>query len=363
VLDRRTLNRTLLARQLLLQRIQMPVLDALEHLVGMQSQVPIDPYVGLWSRLDSFDPDQLGGAMLERRAVRMTLLRTTLHLVTARDALALRPVVQNMIQRRFDTGTPFGPNVSDIDRDELLAAGAQLLEEPQGVSELGKALADRFPGHDPSSLGYAVAILLPVVQVTPRGVWGRTMRPKLATLAAWLGRLAPASIPPDNAIMRYLRAFGPATVADIRTWSGLTGLREAIDRLRPRLRTYRDEVGRQLIDVENGVFAGPETAAPPRLLPQYDNILLSHDDRARIVGDRRLAIGPTWKGTLLVDGFLGGTWRLRTEHGDAVLTVELDLVPKRPVHTEVQAEGERLLQFLTPDARSRKLSLIPSPGA
>ncbi|MEA2510356.1 MAG: hypothetical protein QOG21_2438 [Actinomycetota bacterium] len=334
------------------------MLDAVEHLVGMQSQVPIDPYVGLWSRLEDFDPDELGQAMLERRAVRMTLLRTTLHLVTARDALALRPVVQNMIERRFDTGTPFGPNVADIDRDELLAAGAQLLEDPQGVSELGKALAERFPGHDPSSLGYAIAILLPVVQVTPRGVWRRTLRPKLATLAGWLGLPVPTASPPDDAIMRYLCAFGPATISDIRTWSGLAGLREAIDRLRPRLRTYRDELGRVLIDAEDGIFTAPDTAAPPRFLPQYDNILLSHDDRSRVVGDRRLPLGPTWKGNLLVDGFLGGTWRLRTERGGAVLTVEIDATRKRALRAEVEAEGERLLKFLTPDAISRRLAVV-----
>ena len=171
--------------------------------------------------------------MLDRAAVRMTLMRTTLHLVSARDALALRPVLQGMIERRFATGMPFGRNVADLDRGELLNAGAKLLEqEPRTVSDLGKLLAVRFPGHDPTSLGYAVALQLPVVQVTPRGVWGMTMRPKVAPLATWLGRPVPGTGSSDDTILRYPRSFGPATAADIPTWSWLTGIRPAIERVR-----------------------------------------------------------------------------------------------------------------------------------
>ena len=364
VLDRRMLNRTLLARQLLLERARMPVLDAIEHLVGMQAQVPGDPYVGLWSRLEAFDPGELGCLMLDRAAVRMTLMRTTLHLVSASDALALRPALQEMIERRFATGMPFGRNVAYVDREELLNAGEELLEqEPRAVSDLGKLLAERFPGHDATSLGYAVAVQLPVVQVTPRGVWGKTMRPKVASLAAWLGRPVPEARPPDDAILRYLRAFGPATAADITTWSGLAGIRPAMERARAQLRTYRDESGRELFDVSDGVFADPGAPAPPRLLPQFDNVLLSHKDRTRITGGRSFGTDFAWKGNVLVDGFVGGAWRLRTERKNAVLTLELDPMPKRSLRAEVTAEAERLLGFLAADAGARELRVIDARSA
>jgi hypothetical protein len=157
--------------------------------------------------------------------------------------------------------------------------------------------------------------------------------------------------------VRYLRAFGPATTADIRRWSGLSGLRDSIDRLRRQLLSYRDESGKELLDVPDGVFAAPDTPAPPRFLPQYDNILLSHEDRSRIAGERRLGGDFPWKGSVLVDGFLGGVWRLRTERRDAVLTVELDVLPKRSFRTQLESEAERLLHFLTPEAKSRELKV------
>ncbi|MGH8931907.1 MAG: DNA glycosylase AlkZ-like family protein [Egibacteraceae bacterium] len=174
VLDRRTLNRTLLARQLLLERVEMPVAGAIEHLVALQAQNPLDPYVALWSRLYDFDPHELGQLMLDRLAVRMTLLRTTLHLVTARDALALRPVVQGMIERRFHTGTPFGRNLSGIDLDALLAAGIELVEEqPLGASDLSRRLVERFPGYDASSLGAAIAAPGPARRLAGPGLFAR----------------------------------------------------------------------------------------------------------------------------------------------------------------------------------------------
>ncbi len=368
VLDRRTLNRALLARQLLLERVEMPATDAIEHLVGLQAQVPTDPYVALWSRLRDFDPEALGGLMLERAVVRMTLMRTTLHLVTARDALALRPVMQPVVERGF-ASSPFRPRLEGIDREELLALGTRLVEErPRTTSELGRLLAERWPERDPGSLAYAVRYLVPLVQVTPRGVWGRSAAPRVTTLSAWLGQApdqapdrdaAPDAAPgdvPDDAVLRYLRSFGPATVADIRTWSWLGGLREVIDRLRPRLRAYRDEKGRELLDVADGRFADPDVPAPVRFLAEYDNAFLSHADRSRITGDLSWGAAFARRGTFFVDGFLAGAWRHRSERVRSVVELE----PMRPLaavdREAVTAEAQALLGFLAADTAVREVA-------
>lgn len=156
-------------------------------------------------------------------------------------------------------------------------------------------------------------------------------------------------------MLRYLRAFGPASAADIRTWSWLGQARSLIERLRPRLRVYRDEVGRELFDVVDGIFRDGGAPAPVRFLPQYDNVFLSHADRARIMETIRWDGSFAHQGTFFVDGFLCGAWRLRNARGGAALEVEpwLDLRPREV--RAVRAEAERLLAFLTPEARSRAL--------
>ena len=362
VLDRRTLNRALLARQRLLERVAMPAAEMIEHLVGMQAQVPNDPYVALWSRLRDFDPAELSELMLERGAVRMTLMRTTLHLVTARDALALRPVMQEMVARGL-RGTPFWKHLEGIDLDALLAAAAELVEErPRTTAELRRLLAERAPSTDPTSLAYAARYLLPLVQVTPRGMWGRSAAPRVTTLTSWLGVAVDGDPMPDDAVLRYLRAFGPASSSDIRTWSWLTGLREVVERLRPQLRSYRDERGRELLDVADGLFVDPATPAPVRFLPEYDNLVLSHDDRSRITGDGAWGAAYFHKGTFFVDGFLAGAWRLGRTRDATTVTVE-PLAELAAAHREaVTAEGEALLEFLAPDAARRGVVLLPPAG-
>src|SRR6266511_3285137 len=221
----RALNRATLDRQLLLRRAANSVRDAVEHLVGMQAQAPLAPYVGLWSRLRDFRADGLAGLIVSRRAVRAPLMRATVHLVTARDALALRPLVRPAHARTF--AQAFGRDLAGLDREALLAAARDLLDEaPRTRAELG--------------------LLLPVVQVPPRGVWGTTGPAALAPLESWLGRPVDADPAPDPVVLRYLGAFGPATVRDVQAWSGLTRLREVVERLRPRLRTFRDEAGAEL---------------------------------------------------------------------------------------------------------------------
>src|SRR5947209_2384873 len=139
VLSGRALNRALLARQLLLGRATLSVPEAIEHLAGMQAQAPLAPYVGLWTRLDGFRPDDLARLITDRSAVRTLLMRTTLHLVTAEDCLTFRPVLQPVLERGLHTGSPFGRNIVGMDLDSLLATGRALLEEqPRTVNALGK---------------------------------------------------------------------------------------------------------------------------------------------------------------------------------------------------------------------------------
>jgi hypothetical protein len=363
-LSPRTLNRALLARQFLLCRQKRSATETIEHLVGMQAQVPGNPYIALWSRLEEFQPEELSRLIADRHAVRTSLMRATIHLVTARDCLALRPVMQSVMERTF-ASSAFARNVAGVDLDALLAAGWSLLEErPRSRAELGPLLAERWPGYDAGSLAATIGFLVPVVQVPPRGLWGKSGPARLTTVEAWLGRPLDPDPTPDEVLLRYLAAFGPATVADIRIWSRLTGLRTVIERLRPRLITFRDERGRELFDLPDAPRPDPETPAPPRFLPEYDNILLSHDDRGRIIRDNHGLPMPAGRGgelgSLLVDGFLGGMWRISRQGGKATLVIEAGGLWTKAEQTAVSEEGARLLSFVAADADNHDVQVVPA---
>jgi hypothetical protein len=343
-LDARTLNRTLLDRQWLLRRRRAGALDVVERLVGMQAQVPRDPYVGLWTRIDQFEPRELAVPMEERRAVRLTLLRGTLHLATDRDALVLRATLAPVVERLFHTGSPFGRQLHGIDIDALLRDARTIVEaQPRTRAQLAPLLGERWPGFDATALAYGATYLLPLVQVTPRGIWGRSGPSAFTTIEHWLGRpLGAADV--EGLIRRYLAAFGPASAADLANWSGLTGTAELVERLRPELRTFGDGRGRELFDVAGGRVRAADAPAPVRFLPEYDNALLAHADRSRVVPDGT----PQWTavgwGSVLIDGFVGARWRLGK---DAVLRVEPFGKLGRTAHREVVDEGSRLASFLT----------------
>ena len=355
LLDPRALNRATLARQLLLERATMPALDAIEHLAGMQAQAPHAPYVGLWTRLRGFDAQELSGLIETRRAVRGPLMRATLHLVSARDWLAFRPVVQPVLERGF-AGAPF--DISGVDVPALIEVGRALLEQrPLTRPELGTLLAQRWPERDPASLAQAVTYLTPVVQVTPRGVWRKSGQARWTTAEDWLDRVHDEDPPRERIVLRYLAAYGPATVRDIQTWSGLTRLGGVVDGLRPRLRTFRDQHGAELFDLPDAPRPDPATPAPPRFLPEYDNLLLSHADRTRVIpGDERVPLQPglgARYGTLLLDGFFRGTWRIIRHRDSAVLHVE----PFEPLSDRdaIAAEGEALLKFAVEDVSAHDI--------
>ena len=355
LLTPRALNRATLHRQLLLHRVELPAAAAIEHLVGLQAQAPNAPYVGLWSRLDGFRSDELAALLTARQVVRTSLMRCTVHLVTARDCVGIRPVVQQVLARGL-AGSPFARHLVDIDLEALLAAGRTLLaERPRTRAELAPLLAARWPDRDATALSYAVSYLVPLVQVPPRGVWGETGPAALTTVDAWLGHGVDVDSAPDGLVLRYLAAFGPATVKDIQQWSGLTRLREVTSRL--DLVRFRDE----LLDLPDAPRPDPDTPAPPRFLPEYDNVLLSHADRTRVIPDgRRVPLPPGnggVVGTVLVDGVFRGTWRIERP---GVLVVEPFSLWSSADRAAVTEEGMRLLAFAAPDADSHDVRLVSS---
>jgi hypothetical protein len=347
VLGPRALNRALLERQLLLRRTALPATEALRHLVGLQAQSPNAPYVALWTRLADFDPDELASLVATRRAVRISLMRWTLHLVTAHDCLALRPVLQPSMDRRVRAG--LGRELDDRELVRLVEVGRALVEQkPCTLGDAGRALAMQWPGHEPRVLATALSGLTPLVHVPPRGIWGRNGRAEQTTAQRWLGRPLERSSEPDELILRYLAAFGPATATDIRTWSGLTGLAEVIDRLRPQLRLYRDERGRELFDLPGAPLPHPETPAPVRFLPEFDNAVHAHADRSRIeTNTHHQHVLPK---TFLLDGFVGGTWRLVRSRGTMTLEICPFAAITRHDRVALAEEAMRLLGFLAAGA-------------
>src|SRR5690242_7785353 len=282
-LDRRTLNRALLARQMLLERRRASAAATIESLVGMQAQAPNLPYIGLWSRLEGFRTDELSRLVQTKQAVRMSLMRNTIHLVTTRDALRLKPLFMPLGERGYMRGSPWGRGMTAADVAAIGEAGREIMgERPRTVAELAKLLAQRFPGRDALAMAYGVRYMVPLVFTPPRGVWGAGGPVALTTMEAWLGRPPGPAISPEKLVHRYLAAFGPASPADMRAWSGLA-MRAVFEQLRPRLKTFRDANGVELFDVPRGPRPAADSPAPVRLLPDFDNILLGHADRTRIM--------------------------------------------------------------------------------
>ncbi|MER5410111.1 winged helix DNA-binding domain-containing protein [Streptomyces sp. NPDC002769] len=347
VLGPRALNRATLERQHLLRRsAALTATEAVGHLVGLQAQNVRPPYYALAARLEGFRPEDLSTAMADRAVVRIVTLRSTIHTHTADDALSLRPLVQAARDRELKA---FRKGLVGVDLERLAVISRELVEsEPRTMKQLREALLAQWPDADPFALSVAARCRLPLVQVTPRGLWGRSGQVALTTAEHWLGRPAEPTPAPDATVLRYLAAFGPASVKDMQAWAGLTRLREAFERLRPRLVTFRDEKGAELFDLPDAPRPDADTPAPPRLLPEFDNLLLGHADRSRVVPAGLK--GCTWAGnqayrTLLVDGFLAGVWR---QDGN-VLTVEPFGRLAKGQRDEVVGEAERMLRVMSGD--------------
>lgn len=354
LLSTRALNRATLDRQLLLRPSALGAEEAVHHLVGLQAQNTKPPYYALAARLDGFRPEDLSGLMESRRVARIVSLRSTVHTHTARDAVGLRRLVQaGAIDRELKM---FRKGLVGVDLERLAGlATVSVEEEPRTPKELREHLLREWPDADPQALTVAARCLLPMVQVTPRGLWRRSGQVALTTTDVWFDGVEDAAADLDDTVLRYLGAFGPASVKDMQTWCGLTRLRPAFERLRPGLLVFRDEHGTELFDLPDAARPDEDTPAPARFLPEFDNLLLSHADRTRVVPAEHH--GRTWTGNqahsvFLLDGFLAGLWRLEEGKERTVVTIE-PFEPSgslsRAQRAELGAEAERMLRLLGPD--------------
>ncbi|MFJ4715508.1 winged helix DNA-binding domain-containing protein [Streptomyces sp. NPDC088785] len=365
----RALGRATLERQLLLRRSPLEPEDAVAHLLGLQAQEVRPPYLALAARLDGFTPAGLSDALAARRVARIVTLRSTIHLHTAEDCMTLRPLVQPARERELHL---FRKGLDGVDLTRLAALTRPYVEEePRTPKEIRDLLGVHWPDADPQALSVAARACLPLVQATPRGLWRRSGGVRLTTAEHWLGlptapapgpdaasdpASGPGTIPdPDDTILRYLGAFGPASVKDFQQWAGLTRTKDAFERLRPRLVTFRDEHGAELFDLPDAPRPDADTPAPPRLLAEFDNLLLSHADRTRVVAEADR--GRNWQAntayaTFLVDGMLAGLWTLKEPKGvkaraaGSVLTLEPFRTLARARREELVAEAERTAAVL-----------------
>jgi len=364
VLTRKELNRTTLARQMLLAREQATVPQAVERLLAMQAQQARPPFLGLWSRLADFSAGQLHAALHGREVVRATYVRATRHLLSGRDYLTFRLAIQPMLTAAVNSilnRTGGGP----LD-DELLipAARSVLSAGPRDFGAVRDLLHERFPDVNDRALGYAVRMNLPLVMVPTKDRWAFPAVADFTLADTWLGSTPLDSESLDLLVPRYLAAFGPATPADMQTWSGMPRLKPVFEKLRPRLRTFRDERGLELFDVPDAPRPEPDAIAPVRFLPDFDRLRLAHADRTRIVPEehrpRLITKNLRVPAAFLCDGFVRGTWQLTRRSKAATLTVTpFEVLPRQAV-TDLTDEGHRLLGFAEPDAEKLDVRFSPA---
>ncbi|MCD1260143.1 AlkZ family DNA glycosylase [Paenibacillus athensensis] len=365
LLDVRALNRALLARQLLLERVRLPVIEVVERLAGLQAQATNAPYYALWARVEGFRQEQLSELIRDKQVVRMALMRATLHLSSASDALLLRPWLEPVMVRSLKG--VYGKQLQGADLEQLAAAGRELLTaEPMTLGEAAQRLGERWPELAADAIAAAVRNRVPLVQVPPRGIWGEGGQAAHTPIEAWLGQPLCREPEAGPLLRRYLAAFGPASVKDMQMWSGMTGIQKIVDGMRSELAVFRDESGHALFDLPEAPRPDADTPVAPRFLGEFDNILLSHADRGRIVDEavrrRVFTVNGIIRPTILVDGFVAGIWKILSERGRAVLSVEPFAGLAEPVRAALAEEGLRLLRFAEPDAAAYEVSFQAPPA-
>ena len=365
VLTQADLGRATLARQMLLERGSCGVVEAVQRLAGMQAQEPKHPFIGLWTRLDGFAERDLRAALLDRSVVRATLMRSTLHLMSAADYAAMRMALQPPMSVALRV---LGARAKGLDVDRVLPAARKLLGKgPLTFDEVRAGLQERFPDVNDRALGYAVRTLLPLVMVPDEEArWGFGRSVPFTLADEWLSE--PLVVDPAAAaqalVRRYLGAFGPASAKDVQAWSGAGGMREVLDGMRDELCVFSDDGGRrELFDLPDAPRPGGDVDAPPRLLPEFDNLVLAWDDRSRVISAEHRPLVTTKnlrvRATFLVDGVVAGAWTIAVKRRVATLTLEpfaTRAVPKR-ARAELEAEAERLVRLVEPEAKDHAVAV------
>ncbi|MBN8466374.1 AlkZ family DNA glycosylase [Corallococcus exiguus] len=354
VLSRQALNRATLARQLLLTREKMTVPRAIEHLVGLQAQLARPPYLALWSRLQGFQRDALTKLALKRELARGTMMRGTLHLMTAKDYLRYRGLFQPLLNAAMRS--VLKERATALDLPALLATAKPFLQEkPRTFEAVREHLMKHHVDGDERAMGFAARMMLPLVQVPEEGLeWGWPGNSGFTLAESWLGEKLSTDDDASPLVLRYLAAFGPATVADMQSWSGIKPLKDAFEKVRGKLVEFRDEKKRVLFDLPKAPRPPEETPAPVRFLPDFDNLILSHADRTRVVPEEHRALLSTKNlrvlNVFLVDGRTAGVWTTERAKGTATLVCNAFDALKKPVRDALVQEAEDLLRFSDPDA-------------
>ena len=358
----RQLNRALLSRQLLLKRHAIAPEAAVQALIGLQSQIPNPPYIGLWTRLERFQRDDLTALLQDRRVVRAAWIRSTLHLVAAADHQRFQPVIQPALARGLRSF--FGKLARDMDMARLIAIAKPFLDaEEPSIGELRAHLQKHEPALNKEAMAYAVRSHLPLAQVPPSGTWGVGTRATYTPAERWLGPPDPSDLP--TLFRRYLAAFGPASVMDFQTWAGMTSLKTQLADAVADLPIYRDERGKTIYDLRDMALVPADAPAPIRFLPEYDNILIAHQSRARVLPDAHrkkvfLSAGRV-ANTALVDGFAAATWKATREKSTATLHISLFEEQPKAVKAELEEEGQKLIRFIEDDADAFRVDFTIHP--
>jgi len=355
----RALNRATLARQHLLER-SASFLDVTERLVGLQAQMPRPPLIGLWARVHGLTREAVVTALLDKRLVRGTAMRGTLHMMTAADFRELR----GPLQPGLDGGLTaiLRDRAVGLDMAPLLANATEYFREPHTFDAFRDHLAASTPTADIRAMAYAVRMQLPLLQVPTETPWGFPAQADFISAAAWMGkpkrRVAVRTA--EDLVLRYLAACGPATAADAQAWLGLAPLKPVFETLRPQLVTFRGERGGELFDLPDAPRPDPDVPAPVRFLPDWDNAIVGRADARLLAGEHRSKVyqpGLRILATLLIDGQVAGTWKIARRKKTATLMISTFARLTSVARRAIEPEAAALLEFAEPDAAAKELKV------
>jgi len=338
---------------MLLGREKITVTRAIERLFGMQAQLARPPYVGLFSRIEGFGAEDLRTAVQDRTVVRATLMRGTLHVMTAKDYALFRPVLQVALDHGLKS--VLRERMKTIDVASIAASARAFFETPHTFDELRNSLGKKA---DPRAHAFAARLCVPLVQVADDSPWGYPTVARFIAADAWFenAKKKTAAVDLRELVRRYLAAFGPASVTDAQAWSGIPALGPTFDALRDELTLVHHEGKRELWDLPGSPRPDDDTPAPPIFLPEFDNLVLAYADRTRFVAKaHRKAIylpGLRVAPTFLVDGAVAGVWKVTCVKSKATLQIDAFDSLSVKVRRALADEGSLLARFIEPDAAS-----------